>query len=100
MQKGVAEVLDFIEAKPGQNSGVATEVFTYSQTGTNGPSKKRCPLPFRDDFSPSDEILVFYASELLFLRQMTPDELRRRYAEKRALGGGWIRDRIDEPRKD
>ena len=42
-----------------------------------------------------DEYPVFFASELLFLRKMTPDELRRRYAEKRALCGGWIRDRFE-----
>jgi hypothetical protein len=35
---------------------------------------------------------VTTASELSFLRQMTPDELRRRYAEKLAFGGGWIRN--------
>ena len=49
---------------------------------------------FNDDFQPGDEYPVFFASEMPFLRQMTPDELRRRYAEKRALGGGGIRDRI------
>ena len=53
---------------------------------------------FDDDFQPGDSYPVFFASELPFLRKMTPDELRRRYAEKRALGG-WIRDRIDEPTK-
>ncbi len=50
---------------------------------------------FADDFKPGDDIPTFFASELPHLRPMTPDELRRRYAEKRALGGGWIRDRIE-----
>jgi hypothetical protein len=50
---------------------------------------------FADDFKPGDDIPTFFASELPHLRQMTPDELRRRYAEKRALGGGWIRNRIE-----
>ena len=56
-------------------------------------------LAFRDDFRSGDEIPVFFASELRFLRGMTPDELKRRYEEKRALGGGWIRARTDEPTK-
>jgi hypothetical protein len=51
---------------------------------------------FNDEFQPGDEHPVFFVSELPFLRQMTPDELRRRYTEKQALGGGWIRGRIDE----
>jgi hypothetical protein len=54
---------------------------------------------FHDTFKSSDDTPVFFASELPFLRTMSPDELRRRYAEKRALGGGWIRDRIEEPSK-
>jgi hypothetical protein len=49
---------------------------------------------FDDGFKPSEDIPVFFASELPFLRQMTPDELRRRYAEKKALDGGRIRNRI------
>jgi hypothetical protein len=52
-------------------------------------------LALRDDFQSGDDMPVFFASELPHLRQMTPDELRRRYAEKQALGGGWIRDRIE-----
>jgi hypothetical protein len=44
-------------------------------------------LAFRDDFSPGDTIPVFFTSELPFLQQMTPDELRGRYEEKKALGG-------------
>ena len=50
---------------------------------------------FNDDFQPGDDTPVFFASELPFLRKMTPEELRRRYADKRALRGGWIRDRIE-----
>jgi hypothetical protein len=49
-------------------------------------------LALRDDFISGDGLPVFFASELPHLRQMTPDELRRRYAEKRVLGGGWIRN--------
>lgn len=52
-------------------------------------------LALRDDFISGDEYPVFFASELPHLRRMTPDELRRRYEEKKALGGGWIRDRIE-----
>lgn len=54
---------------------------------------------FADDFRSGDDIPVFFASELPFLRRMSEAELRRRYAEKVALGGGWIRDRIEEPTK-
>jgi len=50
---------------------------------------------FDDGFQAGDDIPVFFASELPFLRQMTPEELRSRYAEKKALGGGWIRNRIE-----
>ena len=42
-----------------------------------------------------DEYPVFFASELPHLRKMIPDELRRRYAEKKTFGGGWIRNRIE-----
>ena len=54
-------------------------------------------LALRDDWEPSpdERYPVFFASELPHLRKMTPVELRRRYAEKKALGGGWIRDRIE-----
>ena len=54
---------------------------------------------FNDDFQPGDNIPVFFASELPFLLKLAPDELRRRYAEKRALGGGWIREKINAPTK-
>ena len=50
-------------------------------------------LALRDDFISGDGLPVFFASELPHLRQMTPDELRRRYAEKKAIGASWIRDR-------
>jgi hypothetical protein len=50
---------------------------------------------FDDDFKSGDDLPVFFASELPFLREMTTEELRRRYAEKKALSGGWIRDRIE-----
>ena len=50
---------------------------------------------FADEFKPGDGIPVFFASELPFLRKMSQQELRRRYEEKLALGGGWIRDRIE-----
>jgi hypothetical protein len=49
-------------------------------------------LALRDDFKSGDDYPVFFASELPHLRLMTPDELRRPYAENKALGGGWIRD--------
>ena len=52
-----------------------------------------------DGFQSRDEIPVFFAGEMPSLRKMTPDEIRRRYAEKRSLGGGWIRDRIEGPTK-
>jgi len=52
-------------------------------------------LAVRDDFKSGDEYPVFFASELPFLLQMTPEELRRRYAEKKALDGDWIRNRIE-----
>src|SRR5215467_11326319 len=48
---------------------------------------------FDDDFVPSDGQMVFYASELPHLVKMSPEDLRRRYEEKRALDGGWIRTR-------
>ena len=54
---------------------------------------------FADDFVAGDDVPVFFASELPFLRKMDHAELRRRYAEKRVLGGGWIRNRIGEPTK-
>jgi hypothetical protein len=48
---------------------------------------------FDEDFKSGDKIPVFFASELLFLGKRDPEELRRRYDEKRSLGGGWIRGR-------
>ena len=52
-----------------------------------------------DGFKSGDDIPVFFASELPFLRKMGETELRRRYEQKLALGGGWIRSRTDEPTK-
>ena len=46
-----------------------------------------------DDFKSDDDIAVFFASELPHLQKMQPAELRRRYDEKLALGGGWISQR-------
>jgi hypothetical protein len=54
---------------------------------------------FDDGFKSGDDIPVFFASELPVLRKMSEAELRRRYEEKRGLGGGWIRDRRGEPWK-
>lgn len=54
---------------------------------------------FDDGFKSGDDIPVFYASELPFLRKMGETELRKRYEQKLALGGGWIRGRIGEPTK-
>lgn len=54
---------------------------------------------FADDFKSGDDVPVFFASELPFLRRMGVEELRRRYTQKRIFGGGWVRDRIDEPTK-
>lgn len=54
---------------------------------------------FDDGFKSSDCMPVFFASELPFLRTMSEAELRRRYEQKLALGGGWIRDRTEEPTK-
>lgn len=54
---------------------------------------------FDDEWKSGDDIPVFFASELPFLRKMTGAELRRRYEEKLAFGGGWIRDRIEGPTK-
>jgi RNA polymerase-binding transcription factor DksA len=50
---------------------------------------------FDDGLKSGDDVPVFFASELPHLRNMSEVELRRRYEEKRALGGGWIRDRIE-----
>jgi hypothetical protein len=48
---------------------------------------------FNDGFKSGDDIPVFYASELPFLREMSGEELRRRYTEKRIFAGAWIRKR-------
>lgn len=50
---------------------------------------------FDDAFKSGDDVPIFFVSELPFLRTMSDDELRLRYSEKRALRGGWIRDRIE-----
>jgi len=54
---------------------------------------------FDDGFKSGDDIPVFFVSELPFLQKMGETELRRRYEQKQALGGGWIRDRLGEPTK-
>jgi hypothetical protein len=43
-----------------------------------------------DDFKSGDAIPVFFMSEIPHLEKMGPAELRRRYEQKIALGGGWI----------
>jgi hypothetical protein len=50
-----------------------------------------------DGWKSGDEIPVFFASELSHLQKMSPEELRKRYEQKLALGGGWITDKIKEP---
>jgi hypothetical protein len=45
-----------------------------------------------DGWSSGDQIPVFYTSELPHLQKMSPEELRRRYEQKVALAGGWIRE--------
>ena len=54
---------------------------------------------FSDSFTSGDDIPVFFANELPFLRKMGATELRRRYEQKRALRGGWIRSQNPEPTK-
>jgi hypothetical protein len=54
---------------------------------------------FADDWESGEDIPVFYASEIAHLQKMSPEELRKRYEQKLALGGGWIRERIEEPTK-
>jgi len=54
---------------------------------------------FDDGFKSGDDIPIFFANELPVLRKMSETELHRRYEQKRALGGGWIRERIGEPTK-
>jgi hypothetical protein len=49
---------------------------------------------FDDNFKSGDDVPVFFASELANLRRMSESELRRRYEQKIALGGGWIRNEI------
>jgi hypothetical protein len=50
-----------------------------------------------DGWKSDDDIPVFYASELTHLQKMNPEELRKRYEQKLALRGGWIRDRSEDP---
>ena len=52
-----------------------------------------------DGWKSGDDIPVFYASEIPHLQKMSGEELRKRYEQKLALGGGWISDRIAEPTK-
>ena len=52
----------------------------------------------RDDFKSGDDIPVFFMSEIPHLEKMEPAELRRRYEQKIALSGAWIRER-HEPTK-
>jgi hypothetical protein len=54
---------------------------------------------FADDWESGEDIPVFYASEIAHLQKMSPEELRKRYEQKLALGGGWIRERIEERTK-
>ena len=55
----------------------------------------------RDDWRPDagDTTPIFYASELPALRMKTPEQLRDMFQVKRVFGGGWIRDRREEPTK-
>ena len=46
-----------------------------------------------DAFRSGDDTPVFFASELPHLQKMNGEELRKRYEQKLALGGGWIRDK-------
>jgi len=52
-----------------------------------------------DSWKSGDEIPLFYASEIPQLQKMCGEELRKRYTQKLALGGGWIRDRTEDPVK-
>jgi len=52
-----------------------------------------------DGFQSGDEIPVFYASELPHLAKMSGEELQKEYERKLALGGGWIRNKIEGPVK-
>jgi len=52
-----------------------------------------------DAFKSGDDTPVFFASELPHLQKMNGEELRKRYEQKLALGGGWIRDKTAEPAK-
>jgi hypothetical protein len=49
-----------------------------------------------DGFQPGDDIPVLYAREIPHLQKMDPEELRKRYKQKLALGGGCIRGKIEE----
>jgi hypothetical protein len=48
-------------------------------------------LAFRDDFDPGDGLAVFYADELEFLRDKSPQTLREIHKVKLAFGGGRVR---------
>jgi hypothetical protein len=50
-----------------------------------------------DGWKSGDDVPVFYASEIPHLQKMSPEQLRKRYEQKLALRGGWIRDKIEEP---
>jgi hypothetical protein len=45
-------------------------------------------LALDDDFDPKDGLAVFYAHELPFLREKTPDQLREIHKVKLAFGPG------------
>jgi hypothetical protein len=49
-----------------------------------------------DGWKSGDDTPVFYASEIPHLQKMSGEELRKRYEQKLALSGGWIRDKIEE----
>jgi len=48
-----------------------------------------------DGWKSGDGIPVFFASEIPHLQKMSGEELRKRYEQKLALGGGWIRDKSE-----
>jgi hypothetical protein len=50
-----------------------------------------------DGWKSGDDVPVFYASEIPLLQKMSGEELRKRYEQKLAMKGGWIRERIEEP---
>jgi len=48
-----------------------------------------------DGWKSGDGIPVFFASEIPHLQKMSGEELRKRYEQKLALGGGWIKDKSE-----